>query len=392
MSFKRILVFIAALSMTLAFSGAVQAKKFSLSGGGGQAHIGNGLMLPIQAAATAATTGTVFPNLLVPVKAGATLTGTTTKPLISAGGKSGYQRSLNVPQRVLSKAAAQVTVGVKDFNTLVFAVGTNLAFVWPKLPAQFAQTVNGTELGPATVAGLGGSLTYSNALGQRFGGAAQFYLSAGAPAGIINQPVTVYIKVNATTPPCAHPAFGGADAGCVAGLIPAVFQGTATLAAGGSTGDVGTSPGGAATPLNVAAVALGLTPLGTINAAVAVATNPAIPTNMATSQPGPWTTGQVVISQPGALGGLEKFTLSGKDSRTAGGNGTIQLVSGAVSARTASGPNANRAWVQLELSDFVIPAVPAMSPSSIALVVGLMLLAGGFVARRSLLARRGASA
>jgi len=390
MSFKRLVSLIAAVSVALLVGGNAQAKNFALGAGGGQAHIGNGLMLPIQAAATAATTGTNFPTLLVPVVPGATVNGTTVKPLLNAVGKSGYQRTLNVPAGVLNKPAAQTTIGVHFSNPTVFAVGTNLGFVWPKNSAVFAQTTLGTELGPATVAGLGGTLTYSNALGQRFGGAAQFHLTGGAAAGILPAPVTVYIKINATTPACTHPAFGGADAGCVAGLILAVAGGSATLGAGGATATTVNTPGGVVAPNNIAIVKLGLTPLGTVLIAVPAANNPGIPTNKATSQPGPWTTGKVVISQPAALGALEKFTLSGKDSRTVGGAGAIQLVSGALSARTASGPNGNRAWVTLFLTD--PSGVPSMSPAGLAAMAGLILLAGGYASRRGFFAsRRGLS-
>ena len=136
---------------------------------------------------------------------------------------------------------------------------------------------------------------------------------------------------------------------------------------------------------NVAVINVGLTPPGTIlGTPVLVATNPAVPTNMATSQGAPWTTGKVVISQPNAIGAPEKFTLSGRDDRTAGGGGSIQLVSGALSKRTASMSNANRGWIRLELSP--IAGVPSMSWVGLAATAGLMMLAAGYMMRKRILA------
>ena len=59
------LVLFTAVALSIVFASAAPAETFSLVSGGGQLHIGNGLMLPIQAAATAATTGDDFPILLV---------------------------------------------------------------------------------------------------------------------------------------------------------------------------------------------------------------------------------------------------------------------------------------------------------------------------------------
>ena len=143
------------------------------------------------------------------------------------------------------------------------------------------------------------------------------------------------------------------------------------------------TPGVVITGLNVAILKMGATPLGTISIA-ALAASAAIPTNMATSQPGPWTTGKIIISNPAAAGAGEKFTLSGKDSRTVHGAGTIQMVSGAVSQRTASGPNANRGWIQLELTR--IDNVPSISLLGLAAMVGLLLLAFGYATRRRIFA------
>jgi len=383
MSIKRLVLCIALLSVGLLLASSAQAKKFSLTGGGGQLHIGNGLMLPVQQAATSATAGTVFPNLQISVLPGNEVTGTTAKTTLLTGmatslgpvTKVGYQRKLTVPAGVLSKPAAQTTVGVKFSNAALFAVATNLKYTWPNAPAVFS---TGNAIATTTVAYNGGTAIYTNSLGARFGGPALFALTPGAPGGLLaTAPVTLYLKINATTPACTHNVFGGTDAGCVAGLVKVKPTGVGAI--GGATSLTVMTPGGATAP-NIAVVKMGTSPLGTITLAAPALTG-AIPTNMATSQAAPWTTGKIVVSMP-AVG--EKFTISGKDSRTLGGRGTIQMVSSSLSKRAASGPNANRGWVQLELGHAFPNGVPAMSPSLLAAAGGLILLVGGYVARRRL--------
>ena len=73
-------------------------------------------------------------------------------------------------------------------------------------------------------------------------------------------------------------------------------------------------------------------------------------TDMATSRGFPCTTGAITISQPNALGLPEKFHITGMDERV-NGVGTISLVSGALSDRAFSGPNANRGWLRLTLPE-----------------------------------------
>src|SRR5262249_29098293 len=86
--------------------------------------------------------------------------------------------------------------------------------------------------------------------------------------------------------------------------------------------------------------------------AMSVKRTPANPvTNMATSVGFPWTTGRVKLSAPNALAEPEVFSITGKDSRTAMGAGTLSLVSGALSNRKVSGPNANPAWARYTLPE-----------------------------------------
>jgi hypothetical protein len=392
MPLKRVAVCSVAFLLSLGLATAAQAKTFSLTGGGGQSHIGNGLALPVKAAAGPATTTTMFPTLLVPIKPAQTVMGTVAKPLLTAMGtpsgpvtKSGYQRAFTVPAGVLSKPAAQKTVGVKFSNPTVYAVGTNLKFTWPAAAAVFS---TGMAVPTTTVAGFGGTMTYTNTLGARFGGAGSFRIT-GSPGGIIPAPVTVYIKIGAGTPPCTHPAFAGTagKATCIAGILHALPGATATPAVGAIGGAFpGTvmTVGGIVPGMNVAVVKMGAVPLGTI-LAKALAATAVLPTNMASSKNGPWTTGQVIIANPAAGGGGETFTLSGKDSRTAGGAGTIQMVAGSVSARMASGANANRGWVRLILGPDGA-AVPSMSMPGLVATVALILLGFGYATRRRMFA------
>ena len=127
---------------------------------------------------------------------------------------------------------------------------------------------------------------------------------------------------------------------------------------------------------------MGTVPLGTIlpPAPVFAATAP-LPTNAAVSAPAPWTTGRVVIKNTAAAP-PETFTLTGMDSRSVGGLGTIQMVAGSVSTRLTTGPNSNRGWVRLVLGPHTT-ATPAMSPAMLALGAGMMVLAAGYVVRRS---------
>jgi hypothetical protein len=104
---------------------------------------------------------------------------------------------------------------------------------------------------------------------------------------------------------------------------------------------------------------------------------------MASSTAFPWTTGRLTISAAGATP-AEKFILTGGDTRNATGVGAVQMVAGAVSTRVTVGDNANRGWVRLVLQDLSV--VPALSPMSLAATAGLMLLVGGYMARKRLFA------
>ena len=386
MSFHRFVLFVSCLLLSIGWAATVHAKAYSLTGGGAQFQVGGGLPLPIQLTNPAAT-GTVFPTLLIPAKAGQVILGTT---------GMASQQKLQIPAGVLSKPAAQLTLGQFGQNPTLYAVATNLNFVWPAANAVMS---TGARTGAKTTTlttALGNNIRYSNPLASKFGGPAQFALTPGAAAGrYTGAPVTLYaIAVpGAGNPPCVHTALttgmggpfpGPGNPACVAALIQALPTGFAGV--GGPLGSVISTPGG--TPAAVSAggpipgIGIGaFGPNGTVQFfAFTPAGTMAGVTNMATSVAAPFTTGMITLSAPGAAGAPEIFTITGKDSRTAGGAGTIQLVSGALSQRTTSGPNANRAWVRLVLA--AAPDLPTLSPSMTVVFATLMLATFGFAVRR----------
>jgi hypothetical protein len=88
----------------------------------------------------------------------------------------------------------------------------------------------------------------------------------------------------------------------------------------------------------------------------------------------------LTISVTANVGPPEIFVLSGMDSRVSG-VGAISLVSGSVSARALSGPNANRSWANYVVGPQIQPT-PSMSSHGLAAVFGLLALAGGYVLQR----------
>jgi hypothetical protein len=388
MSLNRLMLFISCLLLSFGWAAAVHAKAYSLTGGGGQFQVGGGLPLPIQLTNPTAT-GTVFPSLLIPAKTGQAILGTSAMA---------SQRKLIIPAGVLSKPPAQLTLGQFGQNPTLYAVATNLGFVWPAAQAVMS---TGARTGAKTTTlttALGNNIRYSNPLASKFGGPAQFLLSPGPGSGLYTAaPVTLYgIAVPGPgNPPCVHSALttgmggpfpGPGNALCIAGMLQALPTGLA--GPGGPLGAVITTPGG--TPAAVAAggpipgIGVGaFGPNGTVQF-FTFATGPGGTvtgkTNMATSVAGPFTTGMITLSAPSAAGAPEIFTITGKDSRTAGGAGTIQLVSGALSHRTVSGPNANRGWVRLVLA--AAPDLPALSPSMSVVFAVFMLATFGFAVRR----------
>jgi hypothetical protein len=83
--------------------------------------------------------------------------------------------------------------------------------------------------------------------------------------------------------------------------------------------------------------------------------------NASTAFGGPWTTGRVTVSVTStAMGGFQKFTLTGSDNRV-GGVGSISLVSGAIVYRALTGPEAARGHLTLEISALPPRPVPGLA-------------------------------
>lgn len=376
--------------LALAVGGTASAKTYFIAGGGGQLAIGGGLPLPIQVAPAGTTTGptawagTNFPPLLIPVVPGATLSATTVMA---------SNQQLTVPAGVLSRAAAVNTLGQFGQNPNLYAVRTDLAYSWPAVPAVLntanrlgnATTVYSTTLGGALPAAS--SVTYTAPPTGKFGGPAQFRITPGATVGLIpGSPVTVFaIAVKGPgNPACTHTALtpvpfpGPGTPACVAALLPAAPN---TLA------QVGAPAGSIASTLPVNPVpGIGIGKFGPNGDVTFFTFTPAMtmagPTNMATSAGFPFTVGQLKIQAPSADGSPETFTITGKDSRTAGGQGTIQLVAASLSQRTQSLANANRGWVSLTLTQS--EPVPTMNEWARIATITLMaaLTVGFFVVRR----------
>ncbi len=396
MRLKRLTVCLAVFVLIALGPAVAQAKKFALTGGGGQLHIGNGLMLPIQTAGQPATNmGLKFPNLLVPVAPNPgtpIITGTVAMAIQTVGTKMAYQRRLNVPPGVLHKDPAQTTVGVFFSNPTVYAVATNVEYSWPVAPVVLTTAVAVHPSLANNVINFNlGMITYSNPLG-RFGGPGQFRLRQGPePSGLVPTiGITVYAKAGLAglvNPPCTHNQFGGTDAGCRALLLAGVAGTQALLGPGKTTLNTEMIPGAPVSAPNVAVLKMGGTSMsfmwGTVISQTRQGNGPAL-VNNATSQGGPWTTGTIVVKNGAAIPMNETFTLRGRDQRTANGGGTIQLVSGAVSERTVTMANANRGWVRLSM--IPLEPVPATPWWGVAVIAALVLLGFGYVTRRRLFA------
>jgi hypothetical protein len=375
-----------ALSLGLASTSQAQGTAYPLAGGdsGLQYHIGNGLALPIQAAIP----NVPFPAaslLLVPEVPGAWIQQT-------AGPDP---KAINIVYPVIEKLATYAKVGVFFSNPSVYQVGTNLSVQFPNTSsavhweaATAAQTATGrtgaTTTTFVTGFGAGNKIVYSNALAQRFGGPGKFFVGnpgtkpAGALFTGVNATVWAVAVKGPGNPPCKHTALGGANPACVAALAQAVPDPTATGAPWGATaGYTVMTPGGTPMALSTSAgTAMVAKPKKGPEPGIQVIWAPAAPTtvpflgsialsvytmtmaptaatgftNMASSTGYPWTTGMIVVSAPMAGGVGEKFTLSGMDTRV-GGVGAIQLVTGTLSRRSLSGPNANRAWLRLNVPE-----------------------------------------
>jgi hypothetical protein len=342
---------LACVLAALCWSGTANARaQYPLVGGGdgGQLQIGTGLPLPIQVyqGGTMTTTAATFPPLLVPPVGGPVPGGATVGQGLStaAGG------FITIQPGLLSRLGPGIPALQPTFptNPAVYQVNTSIDYAFPSANAVLAP---GGAPGPAVLGAQGGFATYSGGA-KAFGGAAQFAVGAGvgSAGGVVpGQPVTVFINYMGQLPGTMNTlAIVGAAVGPLG--QPGASVGAAT----------NTTPGVAANP-GFGNFSAG--PAGTI-----LATNSLVPvtglTNMVTGSKGfPWTTGMLTLSQPAAVP-PEIFYLSGTDMRV-GGVGNISLVSGSLSTRALSGPNANRGWISMTLPE---PTVAASAGGAFAML------------------------
>jgi hypothetical protein len=352
---------------------------------GGQLQIGAGLPLPVGTAGVftgGATVGDAanFPPLFVPP---AVVKKTIMQNLsTTAGGQ------IALPAGVLTYQADGVPdyIGVFVANPIVYQVATTLDYSWPNAAAVLAP---GGAPGPNAFAGpAGGIISYSGGT-KAFGGPALFAIAAGPGAGTYAIPViggmtpiaTVFVNVGGVSP------FLGMNVVLVGASNPlgVAAQGAPTASPATST-MFGAVPN-ANHPINFPVGGGGCTmwcatPNGKIPLNAAMTTwsfgaGGALPgpTNMATAVEGfPFSTGLVTVSAMGAVP-AEVFFAEGTDMRV-NGVGNISLVAGSLSQRMLSGPNANRAWVSLNL-----PEPPAALGAAAAL--GMLVLCHGLLRRRS---------
>ena len=319
-------------------AGPADATYYSITGGGAQFQIGDGLPIPLQPNKTMSGgpigTGTVFPPLLIPVNPDPR------KALVRQTGS-------NPPSlKVGPGAFLRVPAGRTSIFDQMEEVRTKFSFSGP---ASKAGTVtfkkDGWRKGPVTFAGPPNAFAFYSGSTNRFGGPAQMRLGALSKGKFVHPGAKA---------PCKHPDFGGLQASCVAQKL--VWKPMSLVAAGGAMTAAGKVTGGA-----IVTTPGGTTVPGTVDASITVggriAQSKTAPVTVggiddkATSVGFPWTTGMVVLSQPSAIGLYEKFTITGKDSRTPMGSGTISLVAGALSDRKFSGPNANKGWARFSVPE-----------------------------------------
>lgn len=277
------------------------------------------------------------------------------------------QPTTGADPRPMQISAGQLTypqnpfnVGVVGGNSAVFQVNTALSIQFPNQVATFSA---GGRTGPATVSfcqgqsiatpctapnagpGINGVMRYK-ATSNQFGGPARAATGGFADVGLRA----------AGTPPCDFN-----NSFCQ--VIFAFATPAGTGAQGAPFGVTISTSGGTPNPGLFNAIVAGN---GVVTYITPTGLGPGL-ANPATSAGGPWTTGDLTVSVTAALGADEVFVMSGMDSRV-NGIGTISLVTGSMSDRGVSGPNANRGWLQITVGE-TTPSLSSWGFAALALVL-----------------------
>lgn len=369
---------------------------------GGELQIGTGLPLPVGTAGIflgGMTVGDAGPADWPPLLVGPKVTAVTGGLTVSQAGVD--PMTMMVPPGVLSRPAngSPNPIAVFTTNPSVFQVATSISYAWPAASATFSPgggpgaTVITQSTGGGPLPG-GGSIAYFGGA-NAFGGPAQFSIAAGPGAAGGRVPpntmgvdpvASVWINFAGATPMAAM-AVAVVGASNPVGLAqPGASIANATGMTTFGPLEPGDGPfGGVNVTTPVVCCTVGNS--GTINSSIALPTVMIGPmttlaglSNMVTGSKGfPWSTGLISVYAPGTPGGNqpETFFLSGTDTRV-NGEGNISMVSGAVSQRNLSGPNANRGWVSLNLS-LPEPGVALGAAGAL----GMLGLCHGLVRRRS---------
>jgi hypothetical protein len=372
MSFKKNLMAVGlVLSFAWATTAQAQTAVYSLSGNS-RAQIGAGLPLPIT---------------FQPAPNGKVLFGPPAFVFQTAGpDPKAMTFQLNTATPIFGPVTATAFVAL--FNPRVHQVKTSLIVNGPV--GGTAMFSAGGRTGPATLTWCPGqalptasfnpactnatsatavhgatqnaSLRYQ-ATANQFGGTSQGLIGGGA---------SVVIRAGATLAPCKAVALGGTNASCLGAFSLPVINPTA----------IGGAPFGAVN-ITTPALSKNVHFIGVLANGQVTAVHPALlgtaPKNNVKTYGAPYTTGKVTVRAPLALGGGETFYLSGSDNRV-DGVGSISLVTGGIGARSISGTNANRGWLNYEVTPF---SVPSISNGGLILLGSIFLAATAWMVRRA---------
>jgi len=364
--FQALAVLILGLAGMLAYVGSAAAQSCTGTvcslGGQQRAQIGKGLPIPITTLPAQTGLITSHPGAVVAIP-GATIMQTT--------GPAPRNLTLAPAQFVYDEPPFQI--GVFQANNAVFAVSTNLSVQNPHPTKGSGMLSAGGRPGPAIVSWCAGSPAPTGTFNPGCLGPNTTF-SLGVPA------TNGFIRYEAT-----RNQFGGTSSGRTLGTAQVFFN------AGGLTSGQLPCLGGAGCLVAISQVTPGSVGVNGQNFGATVMNPPDVnPTGFRTAVI--QANGSLVLGNPVpaaafptpadvdgngfqdflGLGDDEIFIRTGVDGRNANGSGIVTLVSGAVSARTLSGPNANRGWVTLKIPE---PGVLAAGSSALLMLAGCHWLA-----------------